>query len=255
MANLNFNSTDPEHIKARQNVVPPSDEEMEYIADIIEGSFQGTDWFEEKHISIIKRLFNHYQNLQHLYTVTGGWEGLTSLKAAAIPKGGITIQNSGEFEPPKIKTMNNTTTTNGQKPVYNGIGFAPEPPKDRIISELIPPKIPEDRTEIIPSSKWLIPIFYVAVIALFALFVYWVYEQGKQDGITQEQTKQAYDAKQSEINAITAEKKQDGITEREKSKISAERAKIIRDGVIRELPVIKDTTRDYKHKYLKELAR
>lgn len=142
-----------------------------------------------------------------------------------------------------------TTTTNGQKPVYNGIGVAPEPPKDRVISELIPPKMPEDRLKT-KFPVWLTVLIFTVLIGVAIISSYQV---GKSDGITQEQTKQAYEAKKSEITSVTNEKKQDGITEREKSKSSAEHAQIIRNGIIRELPVIKDTTRGAKDKWLREL--
>lgn len=74
---INYNSTDPEHIKERQNVVPPTIEEVEYIVDILNGSFEGTDWFAEKHISILQRLIYDYENKSHFHDVVGGWEGVS----------------------------------------------------------------------------------------------------------------------------------------------------------------------------------
>lgn len=134
----------------------------------------------------------------------------------------------------------NATTTNGQKPVYNGIGFDEQKP--------------EKNREHWLNPSWATIGKMVIIIALFLGIFFYFENKTETNKMLIEQTKKAYEAKQLEITSVTAEKKQDGITEREKSKSSLERAKIIRKGIIRDLPVVKDTTREYKHKSLKKLA-
>lgn len=138
--------------------------------------------------------------------------------------------------------MNNTTTTNGQKPVYTGIRFEEQRVPTQAALDLAKKR----------KNKWLV-LFCIAGIALLAFLMYFVYEQGKQVGTEkalQEQKKEL----ERVIKAVTAEKKQDGIIEREKSKSSAERAQIIRKGIIRDLPVIKDTPREAKHEWIVDLT-
>lgn len=79
---LNYNSTDPEHIKSRQNVVPPSVEEMEKIVNEIEEAlyFSLMDKRLRHSLELFQRLIYDYQNKSHFYDVVGGWDGLNRLK-------------------------------------------------------------------------------------------------------------------------------------------------------------------------------
>lgn len=127
-----------------------------------------------------------------------------------------------------------TTSTNGQKPVYNETGFNPTDPSNE------------------KGKKWLTIIIYVIIgLALVAAYMYGK-SNGRIEGVTE--TQQQYEAKEHKINAVNEEKDVLDNMEREKSKSSLERAKIIRNGVIRELPVIKDTPTVSKWYWLKDLA-
>lgn len=75
---LNYNSTDPEHIKARQNVVPPSVEEVSIAVNRINRALR--DFIEPHQYEVIQLLLHDYQNKSHFYDVVGGWDGLNRLK-------------------------------------------------------------------------------------------------------------------------------------------------------------------------------
>lgn len=76
MSQIHYNSTDPEHIKERQNVLPPTVEEIKNFCLNVGFLFSLSPELK----GILQRLLNHHQNLQHFHDVVGGWEGLNRLK-------------------------------------------------------------------------------------------------------------------------------------------------------------------------------
>lgn len=74
---LNYNSTDPEHIKARQNVVPPSVEEIEILTSHLNSILPH---YGSIIIETLQRLLHDHQHKSHFYDVVGGWEGYNKLK-------------------------------------------------------------------------------------------------------------------------------------------------------------------------------
>lgn len=81
---LNYNSTDPEHIKARRNVVPPSVEEIKELETILNALIYSAlkNSVEPNYrakfdsdITLLQRVLHDYQNKAHFYDVVGGWDG------------------------------------------------------------------------------------------------------------------------------------------------------------------------------------
>lgn len=75
----------PERCKERENVVPPTIEEMKDLIGVLNQHLfllenQGIFMEDiEKLSKVYQRHIDHYSNLQHFYDVVGGWEGYEKL--------------------------------------------------------------------------------------------------------------------------------------------------------------------------------
>lgn len=95
--------------------------------------------------------------------------------------------------------------------------------------------------------------FSAMLLIIFACIVFAAFSYGKSQGRAEAETEQAIKATQAKIDTIYAKKEVKATNVRQQSNNASKTSKIIREGVIVNVPVIKDTTQEEELRYLKQL--